>query len=292
MNPEQIHVELPGLHLRAKRWGSRAGIPVLALHGWLDNANTFDRLLAHLDGDGLLGHLNVVALDLPGHGHSAHRISGPYHFIDAVADVLAAADALQWERFSLLGHSMGAGIATLLAGSFPRRVRRMALVEGLGPLTDAEANAPTRLARSLQVEKRKRQRTGGKRVYETESIAAEHVAQATGMRVESARILVTRGLKAVDGGFIWRADARLRIASRQRLSEAQLHAFLRAVECPTRLLTATEGYPRDAESLAARIACLNAEFDHFEVEGSHHVHLDHPDRVAGPLGPFLAEQDG
>jgi len=61
----------------------------------------------------------MVAIDLPGHGWSDHR--GPqaaYHLVDYVADLLDVADALGWERFGLLGHSLGAGIASVLREPF------------------------------------------------------------------------------------------------------------------------------------------------------------------------------
>jgi len=51
-----------GLRLHAKQWGDPEGIPTIALHGWLDNANTFDRLAPRIP------ELNLVALDFAGDG--------------------------------------------------------------------------------------------------------------------------------------------------------------------------------------------------------------------------------
>lgn len=86
------------------------GPRVLALHGWLDNAASFVPLAPHLSA------LQLVAIDLPGHGHSAHLPAGAsYTTAAAICHVLDVADALGWDRFSLLGHSMGAGIASLTA---------------------------------------------------------------------------------------------------------------------------------------------------------------------------------
>ncbi|MGL4692583.1 MAG: alpha/beta fold hydrolase, partial [Stenotrophomonas maltophilia] len=84
------------------------GLRVLALHGWLDNAASFVPLAAQLP------ELELVAIDLPGHGHSAHLPPGTqYNTPGAICHVLDVADALGWDRFVLLGHSMGAGIASL-----------------------------------------------------------------------------------------------------------------------------------------------------------------------------------
>ena len=62
-----------GLRLHAKQWGNPEGIPTIALHGWLDNANTFDRLAP------LMPELNLVALDFAGHGLSTHRAEGVHY---------------------------------------------------------------------------------------------------------------------------------------------------------------------------------------------------------------------
>ena len=86
---EDIRLEIFGRTIAAKRWGNSGGPKFIALHGWLDNANTFDRLAP------LLPELNLVALDFAGHGYSDHRAPGAhYHQIDDVQDVIAAAQVL------------------------------------------------------------------------------------------------------------------------------------------------------------------------------------------------------
>ena len=67
---EEIRLSLPHIELAAHLFGPEDGVPVIALHGWLDNANSFARLAPKLTG------LRIVALDLAGHGHSAHRPPG------------------------------------------------------------------------------------------------------------------------------------------------------------------------------------------------------------------------
>jgi pimeloyl-ACP methyl ester carboxylesterase len=123
MTVRDLTLELPHLRLAAREWGPAEGMPALALHGWLDNAASFDRLAP------LLPEHHLVALDLAGHGRSQHRHpSVVHHFIDWAPEVVAVADQLGWESFELIGHSMGAGISTLVAGTFPDRVRRLVLL--------------------------------------------------------------------------------------------------------------------------------------------------------------------
>ncbi|HEY4581523.1 MAG TPA: alpha/beta fold hydrolase, partial [Lysobacter sp.] len=142
----EIHLDTPFGRLAALRFG-HGGTPVLALHGWLDNAASFLPLSAHLDG------VDLVALDLPGHGASAHLpAAAEYTLVNAARAVLCAADALGWPRFSLLGHSMGGAIATLVAAGAPQRVERLALIEALGGLTEAEDRTAQRLREAFAAE--------------------------------------------------------------------------------------------------------------------------------------------
>lgn len=278
--PEALELDIGDLKVTALAWGPPDGRPLLASHGWLDNANTMSRL-APLLCDALA--LRIVSLDLPGHGLSQHK-PGPYHFIDTVADVIHAADALGWGRFSLLGHSMGAGVSTLVAGTIPERIERCVLLEGLGPMADDPAQAARRLGRSLRLQATKRHKA--KRVFDQPSTAAARLLEVAKMDPESARILLERGLVQTEEGWTWRADPSLRLDSRMRSTEEQVHAFLRAISCPVLLVSASEGWPHDAKMMRAREGAV-AKLERVLIQGRHHVHLDDPEGVAALVIPFL-----
>src|SRR5258705_12818297 len=107
---KELSFSVNGLRLTAKTWGDPMSAPTFALHGWLDNADSFDRLAP------LLPELDLVALDFAGHGFSSHRPAGVHYtsLLD-VQDVVAVANDLGWEQFNLIGHSMGAAVAAKLA---------------------------------------------------------------------------------------------------------------------------------------------------------------------------------
>ncbi len=72
--------EIDSLRFAAQQWGDESGRPVLALHGWLDNSASFTPLAPQLRG------LNIIALDMAGHGQSCHRPgSAPYNIWEDVA---------------------------------------------------------------------------------------------------------------------------------------------------------------------------------------------------------------
>ena len=279
---KEIQIEVMGLKLAARSFGDDKGRPVLALHGWLDNAASFDRLAPLLPQS-----LHVVALDLPGHGLSDHRSAdASYQFVEWVAFVFGAADALGWKRFSLLGHSLGAAISAIAAGTFPGRIERAVLLEAIGPLTTPVDDAPTQLATAIKA----RANVGRirARVYKDLSEATRIRSEFSQAPVSSAgaRLLVERGTRPVEGGFVWRYDERLRQSSLMRMSEEQLHPFLKRASCPLLVVLARQSWPMPQHILKARLACI----PHAQVitrAGRHHFHLEQPEVMAEDVAGFL-----
>lgn len=269
--------------IAALRSGTPGGPKLLALHGWMDNAASFEPLFPHL------ASFDLVALDLPGHGASAHRQAGyDYVYGDWLHDVLDALDALGWARAHLLGHSMGATIASTLAAGAAERVDRLALIEGLGPLGGSAESAGTRLREALRARRAlEARRDEGARLIPTVAAAVAARLLATPMRPEDARRIVWRNLRAVDGGFVWRSDPRLRLPSSTRLPEPAIRAILAAIEAPTLLVAASPAPPWfTAEQRAERAASVR-ELRIEVVEGGHHLHMERADVVGRLLREFL-----
>lgn len=283
MNGEAITLQVMGMTLHALAFGPADGVPTLAMHGWLDNAATFTRLAPLLPG------LRIVALDMPGHGLSDHRHpSAGYHFFDMVGDVSHVADALGWDRFALLGHSMGAGVSSLVAGTFPERIVAAMLIEGFGPWVEAEASTPERLRETIEEERKRLFKGDRRRVFATMEEAAERAADVQHITIDAARILCSRGVEEVSGGFAWRADPRLRLPSRLRLTENQVRAFLGRITAPTILVQAASGWPFAADVMKQRLECVQG-IRHVALPGGHHLHLDDPGPTAQALRAFLHE---
>lgn len=275
--PTEITVALAQLTLRGQAWGDPAAPPLLALHGWLDNAASFARLAPLLAAD-----YRVIGLELAGHGHSDHLPAGAdYHFLDQVQSVCAAADALQLSRYTLLGHSLGAGVASLVAAAMPERIERLLLIEGLGPLGDDGSHTLQRFRDALAARGERRRPL---RTFRSIRQAIDARCLASGMQAELARPLVERGVRATDGGWCWRSDPRLTRASAVRMAESQVHALLHGIAAPTRLLLAQPAPPYLPPALMrARVACV-ADIQVAGLDGSHHLQLEHPQAVADWIG--------
>lgn len=275
---QEVEFPLGDLMLRARMWGPEKGKPVLAIHGWMDNAASFDRVATFLPD------FKMCALDLAGHGLSDHRPAGTaYHLIDNVSDILEVANQLGWERFSLFGHSLGACIATLVGASFPERIERAVLIEGLGPLSSSASEAPMNLRRSIELRE-----SLDKTIYESlEKAVVGRMNGVVPVSQTAAEILCARGIKETKDGFSWRTDPRLKHPSALRVSEEMAHGFIRAFQVPTLLILASKGYPHDSDWMQKRML-LHPDLTIKRLEGSHHLHLETgADELAGVVSEFL-----
>jgi pyruvate dehydrogenase E2 component (dihydrolipoamide acetyltransferase) len=119
-------VEIAGLRLRYLEFGEGTSTPVLLLHGFGADLNTW-----MFTQPALAETRRVIALDLPGHGASAKEVGSadPDHFANTVD---RTADALVIERAHLVGHSMGGGIAAALALRRRDRVASLTLIAPAG----------------------------------------------------------------------------------------------------------------------------------------------------------------
>lgn len=279
---EEITIQTRNLELSGLAWGSKDLPTVIALHGWLDNAASFVPIAGYLE------NLRVIALDMPGHGKSQHRAGvNAYHFIDYATDVILAADALELEFFSLLGHSLGAGVAGVICSVVPERINRLAMVEGLAPVT----GPPERFVDQLRSHvDRATQTPVAPRVYKNLDDAARARQQAGLMSLSSARLIVRRNLIETDDGFTWRTDRFLRQPSPVYLVEEHVTRYLQSIRCESILIRSKDGIILNWETLRGREKHLD-RLTVIDIDGGHHCHMDQPEIVARYVAPFLDGQN-
>jgi len=271
--------QVNGLSLSGLSWGEPGASPLLALHGWLDNAASFS-LISPL----LVDH-HVVALDLTGHGQSDWRCAhATYQIWDDLPEILGVVEALGWQDFNVMGHSRGAIIGALLTATIPERVPRLVLLDAIAPEPVSEAVFPQQMRRFLEDKARLQAR--GNRVYDTVEEAAAS-RRERGLTALAAQLLAERNLRPCDGGVTWTTDPRLQGASAVKLTDGQIQAVLSRLEMPTLLLLAEGGSARFREVVElAHRHVRNLEVA--TVAGGHHFHMEAGvTGVAGTVRRFL-----
>nr|WP_314617531.1 alpha/beta fold hydrolase [uncultured Pseudomonas sp.] len=294
-SPKDHLLDLDGIEIAVRCWGPQDGMPVLALHGWLDNAASFERLAPMLEG------CFVVAPDLVGHGRSDHRRhDSGYYLWEHAEDMLAVAESLGLGQFHVLAHGMGTGIASLLA-AMSSGIASMIFLDGMGaPFTVAESDRVQHLARAYRL-KRMVQRSqlqgfaeaDGSRFDNLEAALEQRRKRLDGeLSGEAARLLALRDLLQVGEGYCWRHDPRLVLPEPMPLTEREACDLLREIRCPLYLLLGRQG----AFSGAAFEQRQPALPDHARVSwhpGGHHLHLEAPERaLAEQILRILSRHEG
>uniref|UniRef100_A0A8V0YBB4 Serine hydrolase-like (pseudo n=1 Tax=Gallus gallus TaxID=9031 RepID=A0A8V0YBB4_CHICK len=294
----EVKFPVPWGHVAAKAWGPPEGHPVLCLHGWLDNANTFDRLIPLLPRD-----CRYVAMDFSGHGLSSHRPAGsPYHFLDYVSDVRRVAAALRWRRFTLMGHSMGGSVAGMFAFIYPEMVDKLILLENLGFLLAPEDTEAWLKSKRLAIDRllslEAKQQAPKARSPEA---ALQRLLEANRhLTAEGGAILLQRGATETPTGLVYNRDMRVR-TSREYLTVEQCVKLLQKIKDRVLIILAQDGLlvPHKLESRNQFVKSLREAFEHtlkediqlVEVPGSHFVHLNEPEVVSGIISNFLTAQN-
>jgi len=255
---DQTLVLPSGFTLAVRIWGDPQASPQqphnrwLALHGWADNAASFDRLAPLLLREGASA---VVAIDAAGHGLSQHRLPS-YHDEDDVADVVAVAKILNWTQFSLIGHSLGGCVAQTVTAMTPDHVVRLVLLDSLGWIPEDGPGALARLrlksfetatatGRQMCLDRGVRMCCGQSTTFPDLEACAQHRATqsiAGPMSIDIARVLVGRGTQASSNGkgFVWTADPGI-MQTRVPPSEPFMDAVVAGIKCPQAIVLARDG---------------------------------------------------
>ncbi len=120
-------VTVNGLETYVRETGDPAGEPIMLLHGWGGATVTYDQTIPALADAGY----RVIAFDRPPYGLSAKVGDNlPLSVTDQAHFTIAVMDALNIERATLVGHSMGGGVIAYAAVLYPERINRLVFVDG------------------------------------------------------------------------------------------------------------------------------------------------------------------
>lgn len=270
-----------GVLLRVCEWNEDAAIahvPILILHGFLEQGAAWHDVARRLSR-------RVVAPDQRGHGRSGHVGSGGfYHFWDYVGDVDALVAHLGGQ-VDLVAHSMGGTVACYFAGTRPEAVRRLVLIEGLGPpdMTETTLDRARRFLDDLR-------RGSSHRPMASLDAAVERIhAYNPELPRETAERMARRVTRPRDDGTLtWTWDPLHRGRAPVPFQITLFKRFLANLTMPVTLVRGGKSSFVVGDE-PERIATIPGEVTQHVIESAGHLlHHDAPVELAGILRTALS----
>ena len=244
---------------------------VVFIHGWLDNSASFSSVISNLQV--LSPNSHLVAIDLFGHGFSSHKSGSYYPFHDYIDDIYQLLVNFSPNRIVLVGHSLGALVASCYSAAFPEQVSGLVQIEGYGPLAEEESETVSRLREGVLSRQRIRRKPA--RAFASLQDAIERRAKVNHLLPEQIAPIVTRGVVERDSQWYWRHDIKLQSQSLYRMSWQHAHSIRQHITCPQVVILGEQGFSHLQSFRQDASEAIQIEL----VAGGHHCHLQSPIRV-------------
>ncbi|XP_076386631.1 putative serine hydrolase isoform X1 [Megachile rotundata] len=289
----EIKIPVPWGHISGKWWGSADIQPIVAIHGWQDNCGTFDALITLLPSN-----VSILAIDLPGHGFSSHQPPGQYYYMfwDGLLALRRVVNYFKWNKVKLIGHSLGGAISFLYAASYPDEVDFIISLDIASPnvkdVTKTPAVTGDLIDKFLKYELLKPENVPSYTYEEALDIVED--AYKGSITKESAKILMKRGMQpsSEPDRYYFSRDPRLKVSMLGTLSMDLVLAYAARIKCGYLNIRATSGLifdkPESYDQVLNQIKLNARKFEYHTVDGTHHVHLNNPERIAAIINNFIS----
>jgi pimeloyl-ACP methyl ester carboxylesterase len=238
-SPDAFTYRSQRLNLRYFRYGDESKLPLVLIHGTRDHARSWDQTAA-----ALTDRYCVYAPDLRGHGDSDWSVGGNYSIIDYALDIHALGEHLGRAPYTVLGHSLGGGVALEYAGAFPEKVSKLISIEGLGGLGWSDRKPrPAHLRMRQWVESMRKLEGRDPHVYPTVEAATERMVEANRhLTPDLARHLTLEGVREVEGGYAWKFDNFTRAGSPYEFNMEDARDLWNQIRCPILVIWGEESW--------------------------------------------------
>lgn len=282
-------IQVRGLRYHVRHWGNEDAPLIVMLHGWMDVSASFQFVVDHLQQD-----WHVIAPDLRGFGLTDAPGTDTYWFPDYLGDLDAILQHYVPQcPVNLLGHSMGANVAGLYAGTRPERVRRLVNLEGFGlPATRAE-QAPGRYRQWLD----ELRRPPSLRTYASQAEVAARL-QKTNPRLSDERAAFLSGCWAkqdTEGRWVILGDPAHKQTSPLLFHVEEVMACWQQIAAPVLWMQAEDtdvwhwmGPKEQAQAeIDRRLTHIPQLQKEMIANAGHMLHHDQPELLASLIEAFL-----
>ena len=286
LKPSQTEfIDIRGLRYCVRHWGKPTAPKVFLLHGWMDSSASFQFI-----ADALQQEWHLIAPDWRGYGQSDY-LCHAYWFPDYYADLEALLQHYSPdEPARLVGHSMGANIASIYAGTRPQRIKQIAMLDFLGLNRTQPEDAAKQLGKWLDNLSGNHKLRG----YNDQAALSRRLQQSNPrLTPERADFLAHHVSRRRSDSLIEMAcDPWHKIASPTlyRIDDAQ--ASWRRISAPVLQVIAAQGFVQYRfgnlpDEFQRRLACFADLRIETIADAGHNLHHDQPAAVAAVLEEFL-----
>ncbi|XP_026477010.1 probable serine hydrolase [Ctenocephalides felis] len=285
---------MPWGHIAGKLWNPHLETrPILAVHGWQDNCNTFNTLAPLLPK-----HVSLLSIDFPGHGLSSRIPDGlMYSTFELPVVLYRIQQHFGWDKMSLLGHSMGSVTIFLYCCMFPEKVDMAIGLDALKP----HIFPPEKFAQMFQKKIQDFVKFDKYNLKDSEPpcytieemIERWHKGTNKSVDKEFCHHLLERSIAPSSSDpekFYFTRDKRLASMIFAGLNQEIIIALAKNINMPYMAVKAINSpYYEDKKYYYEVLEVLkqNLLFEHHYVEGTHHVHLNEPEKLQTIINDFI-----
>ncbi|XP_057662990.1 probable serine hydrolase [Diorhabda carinulata] len=289
---KEVEIRVPWGFVAGKWWEPYDVRPILALHGWQDNCQTFDRLIPLLNNN-----VGFLAIDLPGHGYSSHLPHGMVYFaLHYVMVIKSISRDFNWSKVSLLGHSLGAITSFLYSTLFPAEVDFLMCLDAVKPM--ATPHRYKYLSKSIEAFFKYNEFVNNSTeppsytIEEIEALVAK--PNKNSIDLQYTKYIYERNIapsKLHPGKYYFTRDPRLKIGNLNTINQRDIVEISQQLTMPIFIAKSkTSSYYEPKENYYEIVDILkrvSADCDFNYVDGTHHFHLNNPECVASIMTNFI-----
>ena len=274
VQPADVMVTCNGMNFHYLDWGNEGAPVMLLLHGLRGHCHAWDDVSARLCSD-----YHVLALDQRGRGETDWAPRGDYSTDAFVADIEEVCYTVGFDKFTLVGHSMGGRNSMAFAGRNPGMLEKLVIVD-IGP--DIQPEGSARITRELVEVPQE---------FDSYDAQFEYMNQQNRFASEPVlrRRLRYASRELPDGKIGWRYDPEIRAQRRDGTGAPppDLWTPLANITCPTLLVRGTETDTLGLDVANRMVDALpDGKLAHVD-NAAHMVFEDNPEGFNAALGEFL-----
>ncbi|KAH8296165.1 hypothetical protein KR054_002420, partial [Drosophila jambulina] len=293
---QDVKTQAPWGHISGRWYGNRRERPILAIHGWLDNLGTFDRLIPLLPD-----YIGILCIDLPGHGRSSHIQPGMYYSVyDYVFIIPRVMKEYGWRKVSLMGHSLGGIMSFIYTSLAPHTVDMVISLDILLPIPPPRSNELEHRAQKMEKHLVEEDRQEEGNLHEPPSYSYAQLCKllakgsSGSVTPELARHLLHRQVtksQLYPDRFYFTRDGRVKFYNVTHMELGFAEEMARRIQRkPYLIIKASKSIHLPVDQCKETMSILaknNPHYEFYELEGTHHVHLHAAEECARYIVPFI-----